>query len=430
MPAVDLSRKIHVPMGETPAMAAWEDPALKHVTAGIQERLRRDCPDLLKPYRLSVAERREIQFRIEGYLHTDPTLRLPGWNVAELARIIFDHAVGLGPLQPLLDDPTISEIMVNAPGDVWVERHGRLYHTNVCFRDDLHVFYVAQRIFGPLGVQLSAAHPLASGRLPGNVRVAASSPPATPQTTINIRKPTVGRLSGNEYSYLGTCTPEMLGLLQAAVRGRANLLVAGPTGTGKTTLLRHLGQHLDPAARVIVLEQVAELGLEEVHPHVVSMECAAGRVEMADALVHALHRRPDYLVVGEVRGPEALQLLMAMATGHPGMCTVHAQSPSRLFDRLSLAMLQARLNIDHEHLLRYLAEAVDLVAYIERFPDGVRRITNISEIAGFDGQPVLHPLWRYVIEDASGVETSGHFEQAGVPSQGLCDRLLRWGVQL
>jgi pilus assembly protein CpaF len=430
MPAVDLLQKVRSPaMGGPPGIAAWEDHALKQATAAVQERLRQDCPDLLKPARLSARERQEILFRIAGYLGSEPALRLPGWPLDDLARVIFDHAVGLGPLQPLLDDPTVSEVMVNSPTDVWVERRGRLERTGVRFRDDLHVFYVAQRIFGPLGVQLSAARPLASGRLPGNVRVAASVAPATSQTTISIRKPVVGRLDAEAYSALGSCHPDMLRLLQGAVRGRANLLVAGPTGTGKTTLLRHLGEYLDPAARVVVLEQVAELGLEEVHPHVVAMECAASRVEMADALIHALHRRPDYLVVGEVRGPEALQLLMAMATGHPGMCTVHAQSPQKLFDRLSLAMLQARLHIDHGQLLRYLAEAVDLVAYIERFPDGVRRITQISEIVGYDSRPILRPLWTFTVEN-SGAEPAGSFVQVNEPSPELVQRVLRWGVRL
>jgi len=229
----------------------------------------------------------------------------------------------------------------------------------------------------------------------------------------------------------------MLGFLQAVVRGRGNLLIAGPTGTGKSTLLRYLGGYFDPAARIVVLEQIAELGLEQYHPHVVALEARAPAAEgraglaMADLLQHALHRRPDYIVVGEVLGPEAVQLLMAMATGHPGVSTVHAQSPARLFDRLSLAMLQARLQIGSQDLLRYLAEAVDVVAYIERMADGSRKITMISETIGFaDGNPVLRTLYRFVPEAVTAAGVVGNFWQEAEASAHLLAKLARWGVNV
>lgn len=244
------------------------------------------------------------------------------------------------------------------------------------------------------------------------------------------------RLTTEEYLRRGTATPEMLGFLQAVVRGRGNLLIAGPTGTGKSTLLRYLGSFFDPVARIMVLEQIAELGLERYHPHVVALEARGAEgddrsLSMAELLQHALHRRPDYIVVGEVLGPEAVQLLMAMATGHPGASTVHAQSPARLFDRLSLAMLQARLQISNQELLRYLSEAVDVVAYIERMADGSRKITMISEIEGFkDGNPVLRTLFRFIPERVTAERVDGSFWQERRPSPELVGKLARWGVSL
>jgi pilus assembly protein CpaF len=426
------------PGAQAGARPPWDDEGLRRITQNVQQALRQDRPELLNPTKTSAAVQQELLARIQLYLASDPDLQLPGVPVAVLARQVYDYVAGLGPIGTMLDRGDISEIMVNRYDDVWIEVEGRLQRLpGIAFRDDTHVFYVAQRVLAPLGIELSAARPLAEGRLPGNIRVAASMPPVGPNTTLSIRKPALENLSTDEYLVRGTATMEMLKFLQAVVRGRGNLLIAGPTGTGKSTLLRYLGGYFDPSARILVMEQIAELGLERYHPHVISLEARAQEGEersgptMADLLQHALHRRPDYIVVGEVLGPEAVQLLMAMATGHPGASTVHAQSPSRLFDRLALAMLQARLQISNQDLLRYLAEAVDVVAYIERMADGSRKITMISEIEGMkDGSPQLRTLYRFEPESVTPELVQGSFWQEAEPSAQLQEKLARWGVWL
>jgi pilus assembly protein CpaF len=421
--------------GHAALQRPWDDEGVRRVTTQIQQALRRDCPGLLNPAEIAVGQQQELMTRIQSYLSGDPALRLPGIPIGVLAHMVFDYVAGLGPVGALLERADVSEIMVNRYDDIWIEVDGRLQRMQgMSFRDDTHVFYVAQRVLAPLGVELSAARPLASGRLPGNIRVAASMPPAGSYTTFSIRKPAIDELTTEEYLRRGTASPQMLAFLQAVVRGRGNLLIAGPTGTGKSTLLRYLGGFFDPTARVVVLEQIAELGLERYHPHVLSLEARSqgeGGMSMADLLQHTLHRRPDYIVVGEVLGPEAVQLLMAMATGHPGASTVHAQSPARLFDRLSLAMLQARLQISNQDLLRYLAEAVDVVAYIERMADGSRKLTMVSEIEGYkDGSPVLRTLYRFVPELVTPELVQGSYWPDRPPSRRLQEKLARWGVLL
>jgi len=442
MPSVNLLDRLNMQLGQAaevePSGGAtpWENPALKKATTFVQDALRRDCADLLKNSVLSQQAREELRLRIQQLLVENPDVLPAHLNLSDVVDEVYDYVAGLGPLQPLVDRTEISEIMVNRWDDVWIEVDGKLVREpTVRFRDDLHVFYVAQRILAPIGVPFSAATPLASGRLPGNIRVSAAMSPAAAHCSLNLRKPALPAISTEDYVNRETASEEMLALLQAAAKGRANLLIAGPTGTGKSTLLRYCGQFFPPSARILVMEQVAELGLERYHPHVVSFECQPERpghdstYGMEDLLIHALHRRPDYIVVGEIRGEESLQMLMAMATGHPGAATVHAESPERLFDRIALAILQCRLQVSLESLLRYLAEAVDLVAYVERMNDGSRKITHLAEITGFaDGNPVLRPLWRFEPDQVSGERVTGRFVKVDSLSESLAAKFHRWGV--
>lgn len=440
MPGVDLDRWRRAgaaPAGGGDPPPPWDHPQVRAATAAVQDHLRRTRAGLLDPTATDAAFRQELAAAVRAFLDGRRDLWPPGWSLDQIAGEVLAHISGLGPLGPLLDDPAVAEVMVNAPDQVWVERHGRLERVPVRFRDDAHVLGVAQRLLAPLGVELSASQPLAEGRLPGNIRLAASVPPASPRPTFSLRLPARNPLGTDDYVERGTATHEMLAFLQACARGRANLLIAGPTGSGKTTLLRYIGQHLDPTARVVVLEQVPELGLEQLHPHAVSLVAhppgpeGRGGVDLADLLRHALHRRPDYLVVGEVLGAEAITLLAALASGHAGACTVHAAAPERVFDRLALAMLTARLDISRAELLHQAAEAIDVVCFIERMADGSRKLTHIAEVAGAGpGGPEVRPLWRFQPHESSPVAVRGRFLAVGAPSDRLRARLARWGVYL
>jgi pilus assembly protein CpaF len=304
--AIDLLARLRQASPSPARLPPWEDADLRRITQQVQERLRREHPALLRPSDVTAQDQRELRLRIESCLAGDPSLRIEGLPVAALAGMIFDYVAGLGPIGALLERPDVSEVMVNRFDEIWIEADGRLGRLHgLSFRDDLHVFYVAQRILAPLGIELSVARPLAEGRLPGNIRVAASIPPVSRGTTLSVRRQAMAAVTTEEYLRRGTADEAMLRFLQQVVRGRGNLLIAGPTGTGKTTLLRYLGSYFDPAARVVVLEQVAELGLEQFHPHVVSLEARApgpesrrGGIGIEELLTHALHRRPDYIVVG------------------------------------------------------------------------------------------------------------------------------------
>jgi pilus assembly protein CpaF len=305
----------------------------------------------------------------------------------ELAARMVRDSVGLGPLEPLLADPGVEEVMVNGPGSVYVERGGRIEPTAVAFADEEELRNAIERILAPLGRRVDELSPMVDARLADGSRVNVVIPPlAIDGPLLSIRRFGARRPGPDELVALGTLTAAQRGELEAAVAGRRSVLVSGGTGSGKTTLLNALSSFIGPAERVVTIEDAAELRLRQ--PHVARLESrpagveGRGEVTIRDLLRNALRMRPDRIVIGEVRGAEALDLLTALNTGHDGaLSTVHANSPADALARLETLALMAGVGLPHAAVAEQVRRGIDLVVQIERRGDGSRVVTEIAEVA-------------------------------------------------
>jgi pilus assembly protein CpaF len=301
-----------------------------------------------------------------------------------IARIVRD-SVGLGPLEILLADPAVEEVMVNGHGCVYVERGGRIESTEVAFADEEELRNTIERILAPLGRRVDELSPMVDARLADGSRVNVVIPPlALDGPAISIRRFGARRPGPEELVELGTLNRAQLGALRSAVQARRSILVSGGTGSGKTTLLNALSSFVDPAERVVTIEDAAELRLQQ--PHVVRLESrpagveGRGEVTIRDLLRNALRMRPDRIVIGEVRGPEALDLLTALNTGHDGaLSTVHANSPADALNRLQTLALMAGVGLPHEAIAEQVRRGIDLVVHLRREADGSRRVSEVAE---------------------------------------------------
>ncbi|HEY0278278.1 MAG TPA: CpaF family protein [Solirubrobacterales bacterium] len=306
-------------------------------------------------------------------------------RAAIAARVIRD-SVGLGPLEILLSDPAVEEVMVNGPDRVFVERRGRIERTAVAFADEEELRNAIERILAPLGRRVDELSPMVDARLADGSRVNVVIPPlAIDGPAISIRRFGAERPGPDRLVELGTLEPGQRQLLEDAVRARRSILVSGGTGSGKTTLLNALSSFLAPEERVVTIEDAAELRLQQ--PHVVRLESrpagveGRGEVTIRDLLRNALRMRPDRIVIGEVRGPEALDLLTALNTGHDGaLSTVHANSPRDAIARLETLALMAGVGLPHEAIAEQVRRGIDLLAHLQRMPDGSRKVTEIAEV--------------------------------------------------
>ncbi len=304
----------------------------------------------------------------------------------ELARRIVRDSVGLGPLEELLADPAVEEVMVNGPDRVYVERRGVLEPTEVAFADEEELRNAIERILAPLGRRVDELSPMVDARLADGSRVNVVIPPlAIDGPAVSIRRFGVRRPGPDELVELGTLSPERRRLLEAAVAARRSVLVSGGTGSGKTTLLNALSSFVSPRERVVTIEDAAELRLQQ--PHVVRLESrpagveGRGEVTIRDLLRNALRMRPDRIVIGEVRGPEALDLLTALNTGHDGaLSTVHANSPGDALARLETLALMAGVGLPHAAIAEQVRRGIDLVVQMERRADGSRVVSAVEEV--------------------------------------------------
>ena len=391
----------------------------------IKGRIHRKLIDRLNLANLDVVGRDEASRTIREVIQEIIAWENVALNVVErdnLAGEILDEIFGLGPLEPLMKDPEVSDILVNTYRDVFVERNGKLYRTDIRFQNDRHLLQVIDRIVSAIGRRIDDSSPMVDARLPDNSRVNAVIPPLSidgPHLSIRRFKRDV--LSDQDLLEKESLSPGMLTLLKGVVKARLNVLISGGTGAGKTTLLNVLSANIPADERIITIEDSAELQLQQ--PHVVRLETRPanieekGEVNQRALVINALRMRPDRIILGEVRGSEAIDMLQAMNTGHEGsLTTLHANSPRDALSRLETMVAMASLNLPERAIRQQIASAIHVVIQISRLPDGSRKIVSISEIAGMEGDVVtMQDLFVYEREgiDEEG-RVIGRFRPTGI----------------
>lgn len=354
-----------------------------------------------------------------------------------IIRFVENEITGLGPLEDLLNDETVSEIMVNGPNQVYVERKGKLVLSDVKFQDEEHVRRIIDRIVSPLGRRIDDSNPMVDARLKDGSRVNAIIPPlALCGSTITIRKFSDTPLTIGNLMNFGSLSPEMAGFLEAGVRGKLNILVSGGTGSGKTTLLNVLSAFIPHDERIVTIEDAAELKL--MQDHVVSLESrpanleGIGAITIRDLVRNALRMRPDRIVVGEVRGGETLDMLQAMNTGHDGsLTTAHANSARDALARIETMVMMAGMELPVTAIRQQVSGALDLIVQQARLRDGSRKITSICEITGMEGDIITtQEIFRFVVDGMdSDNKFIGHFESTGVVPH-CSDKIKSNGVEV
>jgi pilus assembly protein CpaF len=312
----------------------------------------------------------------------------------EIVRQLTDDILGYGPIEPLLRDDSVTEIMINAPDRVYIERAGKLEHTPVRFVDDSHIMRIVDKIVSQVGRRVDESSPMVDARLPDGSRVNAIIPPlALNGPTVTIRKFSRDPYTVNDLITFGTLSPRAAQFVAACVRGKLNVLISGGTGTGKTTTLNAMSAFIPGDERIVTIEDAAELQLQQ--EHVITLESrpanieGTGEIKIRELVRNALRMRPDRIIVGEVRGAETVDMLQAMNTGHEGsLTTIHANSPRDALSRLETLVLTAGVELPHRAIREQIASAFDLLIQIERLVDGSRRITAISEVLGMEADVV------------------------------------------
>lgn len=328
-----------------------------------------------------------------------------------LEKVLVDELLGFGPLEELLSDPDVSDIMVNGPEQTYIEKKGKLQLAQIHFRDEEHLFQIAQRIVNQVGRRVDQTTPLADARLPDGSRVNVIVPPLSLRgTAISIRKFSAKPITLDMMARGGSMSEKMATALKIAGACRFNIVISGGTGSGKTTMLNALSKMIDPGERVLTIEDAAELRLQQ--PHWLPLETrpanleGQGQITIGDLVKNALRMRPDRIILGEIRGAECFDLLAAMNTGHDGsMCTLHSNSPRECLGRMENMILMGDIKIPKEAISKQIADSVDLIVQVKRLRDGSRRVTNITEVIGMEGEVIVTQelfKFEYLEEDAEG----------------------------
>jgi pilus assembly protein CpaF len=382
------------------------------------------------------AVRREVAQILESLVMSEST-PMTLQERERLSQEVLNEVFGLGPLEPLLSDPTISDILVNTHKQVYIERNGVLEATPIQFRDDQHLMTVIDRIVSAVGRRVDESSPMVDARLPDGSRVNVIIPPlAIDGPCLSIRRFGRERLRAEDLVRNRTLTQPMLDLLKGCVQARLNILISGGTGAGKTTMLNVLSQFISDRERIITIEDAAELSLHQ--RHVVRLETrppnieGQGAIRQRQLVINALRMRPDRIIVGEVRGEEALDMLQAMNTGHEGsLTTIHANSPRDALARLETMVAMANLNIPDSAVRRQIASAIDVVVQVSRLSDGTRKVISIAEITGMEGEVIT--MQDIFVFRKRGIgptgQVLGEFVATGVRPR-FAERLLVSGIRL
>jgi pilus assembly protein CpaF len=339
-----------------------------------------------------------------------------------LEKVLVDELLGLGPLEELLADPNISDIMVNGPDQTFVERKGQLELAQIQFRDEEHLFQIAQRICNSVGRRVDQTTPLADARLKDGSRVNVIVPPLSLRgTAISIRKFSDKPITLDMMAGFGSMSPKMATALKIAGACRFNIVISGGTGSGKTTMLNALSKMIDPGERVLTIEDAAELRLQQ--PHWLPLETrpanleGQGEISIRDLVKNSLRMRPDRIILGEIRGSECFDLLAAMNTGHDGsMCTLHSNSPRECLGRMENMVLMGDIKIPKEAISRQIADSVDMIVQVKRLRDGSRRVTNITEVIGMEGPVIVtQELFKFeYLDESSDGKIVGEYRAMGL----------------
>ncbi len=426
--ATETSRRLIQSVGRAP------DPGRDALVERVHERLVEDL-DVRALDSLPESERRAHVEAAVGRVLAEIGPGVQGVSRHDIVSDVVDEILGFGPMQPLLNDPDVTEIMVNGPSEVFYEREGLIYASAIRFRNQQHVRRIAERIVAPLGRRLDESSPMVDVRLPDGSRVNIVLPPvAVESTTITVRKFRTDRFDIDDLVRIGTLSREVAGFLRACVVSKVNIVISGGTGSGKTTFLNALSAFIPKQERIVTIEDPMEIRLRQ--PHVVALEArpAAGEggtdVTQRDLVRNALRMRPDRIIVGEVRSSEAFDMMQAMNTGHEGsVTTVHANSPRDALSRVENMIMMAGFDLPTSAIRQQMASALHLIVQVSRMMDGSRRVTHVTEVVGLEGELVsiqdIFRLTDQALDEAGRV--TGRLMPTGVRPR-FADRFRAFGV--